>query len=387
MKVAIVVQGRLYGFDLAKALVNRGHTVHVFTNYPKWVTRRFGLADDNVSGFWIHGILTRLADKAGLPVAPFLHRWFGRWAAMRLAKQHWDVIHAFSGVAEEMLDLKPSPATRRLVTRGSAHIRVQNQLLREEETRSGAVIERPLPWMIAREVREYEKADGIVVLSSFARQSFIDCGVASEKLRVLQLGVDVNHFRPTPEVVAERSRRIRSGTPLRVLFVGSLSFRKGLLDYAAIINELAGPSFQFRFVGSVSKEAGPTAAKLATLSELMGRQPESELPGWYAWADLFIFPTIEDGFAVVLGQAIAVALPVLTTTHCSGPDIIRENENGWVMPIRSPHAFINRLRWCDANREALAGMVERIYRDFQPRYLDNVAADFEAICCPGVYTH
>jgi len=387
MKVAIVVQGRLYGFDLAKALVNRGHTVHVFTNYPKWATRRFGLASGNVSSFWIHGILTRLADKAGLSLTPFLHRLFGRWAAARLAKQHWDVIHAFSGVAEELLDLKPTPATRRLVTRGSAHIRVQDRLLAEEEARSGATIERPLPWMIAREVREYEKADGIVVLSSFARQSFIDCGVAPEKLYILQLGVDVDQFRPTPEVVAERSRRIRSGAPLRVLFVGSLSFRKGLLDYAAIVNELAGPSFQFRFVGSVSKEASPAAANLASLSELIGRQPESELPGWYAWADVFIFPTIEDGFAVVLGQAIAAALPVLATNHCSGPDIIRENETGWVTPIRSPLAFISRLRWCDSNRETLAGMVERLYREFQPRYLDHVAADFEAICCPGVFTH
>ena len=109
MKIAIIVQGRLYGFDLARALVDRGHTVRVFTNYPKWATRRFGLSDDTVRGFWIHGILTRMADKAGVDFTPFLHRLFGRWAASQVAKERWDVIHAFSGVAEEALSLEPAP--------------------------------------------------------------------------------------------------------------------------------------------------------------------------------------------------------------------------------------------------------------------------------------
>jgi len=71
-----------------------------------------------------------------------------------------------------------------------------------------------------------------------------------------------------------------------------------------------------------------------------------------------------------------------------GPDIVRENESGWVLPIRSAGAFIARLRWCDANREALARMVERIYSDFQPRGWDGTAAAFETICdTAGALTH
>jgi len=72
----------------------------------------------------------------------------------------------------------------------------------------------------------------------------------------------------------------------------------------------------------------------------------------------------------------------------AGPDIVRENESGWVLPIRSAGAFIARLRWCDANREALARMVERIYSDFQPRGWDGTAAAFETICdTAGALTH
>jgi hypothetical protein len=58
---------------------------------------------------------------------------------------------------------------------------------------------------------------------------------------------------------------------------------------------------------------------------------------------------------------------------------VREGENGWVLPIRSPKAFIERLRWCDAHRKELAAMVRRIYTEFQPRTWEEVAADFEAI--------
>ncbi|MFQ5872901.1 MAG: hypothetical protein ACE5JL_03755, partial [Dehalococcoidia bacterium] len=54
-----------------------------------------------------------------------------------------------------------------------------------------------------------------------------------------------------------------------------------------------------------------------------------------------------------------------------------------VLPIRSPEAFVERLRWCDAHREELVAMVRRIYDDNQPRDWADVAADFEALCRAG----
>src|SRR5204863_5411399 len=96
--------------------------------------------------------------------------------------------------------------------------------------------------------------------------------------------------------------------------------------------------------------------------------------------DIFMFPTIEDGFAVVLAQAHASALPVLTTPNCCGPDLVTEGGNGWIIPIRHPQGFVDRLRWCDANRPALADMVRRLYASHRVRTWDDVALDFERMC-------
>jgi glycosyltransferase involved in cell wall biosynthesis len=89
---------------------------------------------------------------------------------------------------------------------------------------------------------------------------------------------------------------------------------------------------------------------------LTPRQPQAYLPVVYGWGDLFVYPTVEDGYAVVLAQAAAAALPILTTTNCSGPDLVRPKQSGWIVPIRSPYALVERTRWCGGHRTALAAM-------------------------------
>ena len=90
---------------------------------------------------------------------------------------------------------------------------------------------------------------------------------------------------------------------------------------------------------------------------------------------MFILPTIQDGYAVVLAQAQAAGLAILATTNCSAPDIVRENENGWILPIRNPAAFVSRLEWCDANRDELARMVRTAHENYRPRDWSRVATD------------
>ena len=383
MKIAIVVHGRFYAFHLARALIGRGHEVTVFTNYPKWVARRFGLPSRNVRAFRTHGLLGRVANRAGRWVPPLrldgvLHRMFGRWAARNVRGSHWCILHVFSGVAEETLRMDSDICTKTLA-RASAHIRAQDQLLAEEERRVGRRVDRPSRWMIEREEREYALADRIVVLSTFARQTFEMYAVPKQKLFQTPLGVDTQRFRPNGSALAERCRRIRVGEPLRVLTVGSLTPRKGVIDLEEVVKNLRGEPFQFRFVGQTEPWAKERLTGAGSL-EFIPKQFELELPQQYLWGDIFLFPTIEDGFPVVLAQAFASALPIITTTNCSGPDLIREGETGWVIPVRRPDIIVERLRWCNANREALACMVDRIYREFEPRDWNEVAQDFEHLC-------
>jgi glycosyltransferase involved in cell wall biosynthesis len=384
MHIAIAVHGRFEAFDLARELIRRGHQVGLLTNYPRWAVEPFGVPGEYVRSFWPHGVMTRALARLGARALrhwePSLHMLFGRWAAAILRRESWDVVYAFSGVAEESLRDPAHSSSLNMVVRASSHIRTQDTLLREEELRTATPQERPSPWMIAREEREYALADLIRVLSSFAYDSFVAQGVGSRKVKLLMSGVQTEAFRPTREHLEQRCRRIRSGAPLRVLNIGTFAFRKGVWDTAEVIRALGAERFEYRFVGPVAAEAVALASQLQTRATFVPKQPQSSLADMYAWGDAFMLPTIEDGFPAVLAQAAAAGLPILTTPNGAGWDLVRDGHNGWVLPIRSPQSFVEKLRWADAHRSELADMVQASQVDARVRDSATVAADFEQLC-------
>jgi glycosyltransferase involved in cell wall biosynthesis len=382
VKVAIVVHGRWDAFDLAREFDARGADVRLYTNYPAHVVTRFGVRRDLVRGFWPHGILSRVVARPGSArlrdrCEPALHSLFGQWAATMLRRQRWDVVYCFSGVAEEVFQAVADTGAVRVLVRESSHIRTQDRLLWEEERRTRIRQERPCAWTIAREEREYALADVIRLLSSFTCETFADEGVCRAKLRVVLSGADLAKFRPPPDVVEARVQRIRRGERLRVLNVGTFALRKGVWDTAAVIEELAD-KLDFRFVGPIAPEAAKIAARLqARGATFLPKQPESSLPAAYAWADVFMLPTIEDGFQAVLAQAAAAGVPILTTPNGAGRDLVQHGQNGWILPIRCPEAFTRQLRWAESHRQELAEMVRTTYRRYRPRDFATVAADLE----------
>jgi glycosyltransferase involved in cell wall biosynthesis len=305
---------------------------------------------------------------------------FGRWASKVIRRESWDVVYAFSGVAEESLRTPARGSSLRLVVRASAHIRAQDTLLRDEELRTGARQDRPSAWMIAREEREYALADAIRVLSSFAHQTFLAAGVPASKVKLLVSGVQTRAFRPSQKDLEQRCQRVLSGAPLRVLNVGTFAYRKGVWDTAAVIRALGSGRFDYRFVGPIAPEAAGLAAQLHSTATFVPKQPQSELPAAYAWGDIFMLPTIEDGFPAVLAQASAAGLPILTTPNGAGWDLVRDGQNGWVLPIRSPRSFVERLRWADAHRPEVADMVRTSQAVSRVRDSAEVAEDFEQLC-------
>jgi glycosyltransferase involved in cell wall biosynthesis len=389
MKIALVVHGRFHGFDLAKALIERGHDVSVLTNYPAVVAPRFGLPKTSVRSFVWHGVLDRAAMAAAgrLPrVYPErrLHELFGRWAAKEVRRRPFDVVHSWSGVSLELLSNPGVGAPPVLLMRGSAHIRAQDRLLRDEERRASVPLDRPSEWMIERETAEYARADRIVVLSTFARRTFIEEGCSPDRVSVLPLGVDVTTFRPTPAARDARAARILGGSVLRIVYVGALSFQKGLLDLLRAAALLRDDPVEFTLIGPRMAESEALLAMAGANVRLSPKRPQAELPEAYAAADLFVFPTIQDGFGMVLTQAKAAGLPIITTDNCAGSDLVTDGRDGWIVPIRDSHALVDRLRWCAAHRPAVADMARAVAAEYQPRTWGRVAEDFEAIAVDAI---
>jgi glycosyltransferase involved in cell wall biosynthesis len=366
MRIAIVVQGRFHAFDMARELLALGHDVRLLTNYPRAAVARFGVPPQYVESLVSHALAARAANKIGRLLGrdkigeAFLHRGFSRWAAARLRRHPVDVSHCFSGVAEEVLRDPVRSQRIRSVLRGSSHIRLQRRILDDEEVRAGRAVDKPSDWMVAREEREYAAADLIVVLSQFAKDSFLAQGVPASKLVVFPLGVEPTMFQARPEDVAARRERILSNRKLVVLTVGSFSLRKGAFDYEALARRMAGMDFVFR--GDVGMDATFLQARAGDAITFRPRVAEDALYEDYRAADLFYFPTLEDGYAAVLLQAAAAGLPILATTNCGAADFLTEGQDGWIVPIRRPDLAMDRLSWCDRNREALAGIADAAAR-------------------------
>ncbi|MEX0890905.1 MAG: glycosyltransferase family 4 protein [Gemmatimonadota bacterium] len=381
MRIAIVVHGRFHAFDLARALRRRGHDVLVVTNLPQRRAAAWDLPRAAIRSLPVEGAINAVAARAGASVyaaldAP-LHLWFGRWAARRLLPGPWDLVVAFSGVAAETLLLARRHGWPTLCTRSSAHIRVQDRILAEEEARTGRRIQRPTRWKIEREEREYGLATAVQVPSTFVRGTFQEMGVPLERTLLVPLGVEVADFRASAQVLAARLARIEEGQPLRVLCAGSLSLRKGMYDLAAAVQRLPDGVFQFHLVGDVTRAARSWVDAMRDRIRITSRVPQEELPGIYEEADVLVLPTLEDGFAVVLAQALAAGVPIVTTPHSAGPDLVEEGRTGWIVPVRDPEALAARLLALHHDRPLLAAAVRALAERPGLRDWDDMAADYE----------
>ena len=389
-RICIVVQGRFHAFALAKALIEKGAPVHVVTNYPAFIAQRFGLPASHVSGCAPIGLLHRYASRWDLmrripALNRALHQGFSLWAAGHVSKIEPVAVHVFSGVALELFErlrAHTNPVLR-LLLRGSEHIVDQYIDLEQESLRAGGDIDKPSQWMVRRELREYALTDHVVTLSTFARNTFLRRGFAPEKINLLPLATNVKQFRPAREAVEARLRRIQSDAPLQMLCTGSVSLQKGVLDFVEMARRLRG-RVRFRWVGNVLPDARRFVNASTDIIDFVPRVPENDLPQIYDEADGFVFPTIQDGFAVVLAQAKAACLPIVATENSAAPDLLEQGATGWTFPIRRPDLFVEKMGGWDADRGTMARMVENLWADEAVRDWSDVADDFSAIVKSGM---
>jgi glycosyltransferase involved in cell wall biosynthesis len=108
--------------------------------------------------------------------------------------------------------------------------------------------------------------------------------------------------------------------------------------------ELKHPRKRLRFAGSVRPEMKPVLDRLPQNQvEFLGSIPQTELREIMSRSHVLVLPSIDDGFGMVISQAMACGCPVIATDHSGGPDILTEGVDGWVVPIRDPKAILGHL--------------------------------------------
>jgi glycosyltransferase involved in cell wall biosynthesis len=200
-------------------------------------------------------------------------------------------------------------------------------------------IEPRRPQVRVAEQREHDAAVRVVVASSFTRRTLVDYGVEPAKIRVNPYGVDIDQFNAP--------RRGNSG-PLRFLFVGLVDARKGVPLLCDAWRKLDRADAELWLVGAATKQ---TKSRLPDLPGLkfFDRVPHAEIPALMQHCDVFVFPSYFEGFGLVILEAMASGLPVITTTATAGPDILTEGEDGWVIEPGDLERLTERMACCIEN--------------------------------------
>ena len=204
--------------------------------------------------------------------------------------------------------------------------------------------------VIENELAEYEACDRIFVPSLFARKTFLDAGFADSKIWSLPYGVDLSRWRQLPAP---------DDGKFRVIFLGSLSLRKGIHDLLAGFAAAALPNSELVLIGANTSATEHLLAPYRALSNVIrtGPLPHAKVLEWFSRGSVFVLPSIEDGFGLVLMEAQACGLPVIATSNSGGPDVVDpERCNGFVVPIRAPTAIAERLTYLYTNPGHLRAM-------------------------------
>ena len=189
------------------------------------------------------------------------------------------------------------------------------------------------PDWLASEIHEQAvMADHLLLLSSYALQTFVEAGIPEAKMSVVPLGVDTALFQPHP--------RTADGV-FRVLFVGQITQRKGVSYLVEAFQAAAIPDAELVLAGAI---IGSTPwANVANVRHEPPR-PRSELPALYAAADVVVLPSLVEGFGLTALEGLASARPVIVSEHTFGTDVIDDGVQGWTVPIRDADAITDRLR-------------------------------------------
>lgn len=199
---------------------------------------------------------------------------------------------------------------------------------------------------LALKEEELRLADTIFVASSFTRQTLLEGPEIRVPVHVVPYGAPVIE-------IPERPPQNPSGR-LKVLFVGSLGQRKGL-SYLLEAARWLQDQIDLTLIGFPVGECPELTQALQTHRWLRSI-PHQEVLGEMQRHDVFVFPSLFEGFGLVILEALACGLPVITTPHTAGPDVILEGEDGFIVPIRSPEAIAARLEVLIQDRQRLHHM-------------------------------
>lgn len=185
--------------------------------------------------------------------------------------------------------------------------------------------------------KEVDLADVIIVNSEWSKQCLINEGVEEKKLEVVPLVYESK--KSQGNCAAHKKSNHSEDMVFRVLFLGQINLRKGIARLLEAMRLLRDEAIQLTLAGPC--EIDPSSWADLPNVEWLGSVPRSEVGRLYDEADVFILPTLSDGYAITQLEALSRGLPVIASAHCGAA--VNEGVNGWILADLEPETIVGAI--------------------------------------------
>ena len=212
----------------------------------------------------------------------------------------------------------------------------------------------------SRKDEELRQADLVLVASTFTKRTLEHAPDFRGSVVMIPYGAPRLEGVPSGHAPTKREER------LRVLFVGSLGQRKGLSYLFHAVRSL-GSSVELTVIGARPLMPCPALDRELSSVRWIASCSHREVLGEMAAHDVFVFPSLFEGFGLVLLEAMAMGLPIITTPNTAGPDLITDGVEGFIVPIRSSEKIAEKLdllRREPDRRVAMADLARKRAQEF-----------------------
>lgn len=368
MKVQISVPGTFHAFTLGRQLEYRDALHRIFTSYPPSAVNNEGIPSDKIKS----AVFPEMVEQIGRKL-PLINNsgtftrmkgiTFDRMVSRRIRDIENGIFLGFAGVSLQSLRRANELGLTTVVERSSSHIKTQRQILNEEFKKYQSGTPPISDRHINREEAEYQIADYIVTPSEFARNSFLNRGYEETKVKCVPFSIDCSGEAPDSSTlnIPDEKRYF--------IFSGTVSLRKGIQYLLPAWDSLDLPNAELIITSEVDDSAKQFVKKYRDRDGIRFVGWVDDLDSWFSKASAFVFPTLEEGSARVVYEAMGSNLPVITTFNSGW--VGEDQVHGIEVPIRNSEAIAKAVQYLYHNPEEADRMGNNAHELIESKYTED----------------
>lgn len=385
MKVVIIHPSKQHSFQTAKAIKKAGWNLKYITtvynkdssftskitkllsgnNKKKSLSRKSDFIDDkDVIQFYeklalIRLLFSKIPFLSKIDIRSFLFKRFFKKAAKYVINNDVDIVIVYDALSKQYLDLikKKAPKVKIIMeVTISTHAFQREQFINDMSKyhHSGFYKEEPVIWkdsVLEQQQKEFQAVDYFFAPSEVVIKSLEFCKISKDKIVKIPYGVNVQQFNYV--------QKVASATPVRLLFVGGLLYRKGLHHLLKVISSYSSKEVILNIAGAISMD-NPLYQQYKKHENInfLGFVTRDIITKEFQDSSYFILPSLGEGFGLVTLEALATGTPVICSDFTGGNDAITDNTNGLVIKAGDEDAIRKSVEWAIQNKQNLPFLSE-----------------------------